>query len=225
MPLQLAPETATTARCCRAAPSSAGAATSPASSAAGRRQEPQLPDHTRGHRRQRRSPRAEGIRARCCRRRSEMLGKELRGASRGPELELWNQFTPVTALGITNATAVSARWRRTCALLSGGTIHAGQQHQALADGTVDVGSRVVTVSGITGASSMTAGYQHSCALLSTAAPSNAGAATTRAAGDGTTTDRPTRSGLGDSNATAATAGGKPHVRLAVRRHHQVLGQQ
>ena len=78
---------------------------------------------------------------------------------------------PVTVLGISNATAISAGTSNSCAVLTGGKVQCWGDNYAgqLGIGTTSLGpgiSTPVTVSGITNASTVAVGGIHACALLS-----------------------------------------------------------
>lgn len=76
------------------------------------------------------------------------------------------RLTPVEVQGVTGATAISAGYDHTCAIVTGGAVRCwgGNQVGQLGDGTVKPWSAPVTVSGIAGARGIAAGHDHTCAL-------------------------------------------------------------
>jgi alpha-tubulin suppressor-like RCC1 family protein len=82
-----------------------------------------------------------------------------------------NSNTPVTATGITNATAVAAGGNHTCALLSTGTLRCWglNQEGELGIGLPDVNNITTPadVPGLTGQTELFAGVQHTCSRTTT----------------------------------------------------------
>jgi len=80
-----------------------------------------------------------------------------------------NQTTPATVSNISSATAVSAGYSHTCALLSGGTVQCwgSGAHGRLGNGSTSDQGTPVTVSNISSATVVSAGGGHTCAELST----------------------------------------------------------
>ena len=104
------------------------------------------------------------------------------------------QSTPVSVSSISTATSVSAGYRHTCAVLSGGTVKCwgyGSYGQ-LGDGsTTSTQSTPVSVSGISTATSVSAGYWHTCVVLSGGTVKCWGYGSYGQLGDGSTTSSQT----------------------------------
>ena len=86
----------------------------------------------------------------------------------GDGFPLMNSSTPVTVSGLSEATAISAGFSHTCALLEGGTAKCwgDNEERELGDGTNSIHSPApVTVSGLSDAIAISAGGFFSCALL------------------------------------------------------------
>jgi alpha-tubulin suppressor-like RCC1 family protein len=75
--------------------------------------------------------------------------------------------TPVSVIGISSASSVTAGAAHTCARLSDGTARCWgvNLYGQLGNGTTDTSSAPVTVDGITTATNIDAGYLHTCAAL------------------------------------------------------------
>jgi alpha-tubulin suppressor-like RCC1 family protein len=76
--------------------------------------------------------------------------------------------TPVTVSGISTATAITAGYGHTCALLMGGTVQCWGPnfYGQLGNGSTTRSFTPVTVSGISTATAISAGDNHTCAILS-----------------------------------------------------------
>ena len=125
----------------------------------------------------------------------------------------WNNGSsvPVSVTGITTATAITAGFGHSCALIVGGTVKCwgGNYYGELGDGTTNGPSVPVPVSvtGITTATAITAGSSYSCALLSGGAIKCWGQNSSGELGDGTTNSSSVAvSVTGITTATAITAG-------------------
>jgi alpha-tubulin suppressor-like RCC1 family protein len=139
--------------------------------------------------------------------------------------------TPVQVSSITNASAVSAGYSHTCALLSDRTVKCWGNNKAgrLGDGSMnhghkngyeeDVSPTPVQVNGITNASAISSGADYACALLSDRTVKCWGSNLEGELGNGTATNSSTPvrvSGItnasaisaGDSHACALLSGGK-----------------
>jgi alpha-tubulin suppressor-like RCC1 family protein len=130
-----------------------------------------------------------------------------------PDFHYSNSYsaTPVLVSGITGATAISAGYSDTCALLAGGTVKCWgwNNYGEFGDGTSDFfGSATpVSVSGISGATAITSGYAHNCALVAGGAVECWGRSTYGELGDGTGADGETPVFVsGITGATAIVAG-------------------
>jgi alpha-tubulin suppressor-like RCC1 family protein len=126
--------------------------------------------------------------------------------------------TPVVVSGVTDATAITAGWDNTCALLTGGTVKCwgDDSNGQLGNGTKENGSATpVTVSGITNATAIAASGLHTCALLAGGSIDCWGANGLGELGNGTTEESLIPVAVsGITHATAITAsgdGGEPHT--------------
>jgi len=149
------------------------------------------------------------------------LGGELGdGTNTGPDEDGYGSYTPVTVLGITTATEVSAGYEHTCALLSDGrvTCWGVDSNGQLGDGsygpeiceplTAGCSTTPVLVSGITSATTIAAGAFYTCAMLADGTVNCWGQNGAGQLGNGTTTGSNTAVPVfGISSATAIAAGG------------------
>ena len=120
---------------------------------------------------------------------------------------------PVVSAGITNAVAVAAGGRHSCALLATGTIECWGQNTfgQLGNGTLSDSLTPVTVTGITNALAVTAGLDHSCALLADATIKCWGANFMGQVGNGTTTNTPIPTPVAGINTATAIQAGQLHT--------------
>ena len=112
--------------------------------------------------------------------------------------------------GISTATAITAGFGHTCAVLADGTVRCwgGNLHGNLGDGTQITRLTPVAVSGISTATAVSAGGNHTCAVLADGTARCWGGNWSGQLGDGTTTNRHTPVPVsGISTATAVSAGG------------------
>ena len=89
------------------------------------------------------------------------------GLGNGQSGDAANSSVPVQVFGITDATAITAGWRHSCALRQGGTIScwgSNNRDGELGNGTTRDSLVPVQVTGITVATAITTGSVHSCAL-------------------------------------------------------------
>ena len=127
----------------------------------------------------------------------------------GNALNTFSWTTPVTVTGITSATAITAGYYHSCALLADTTVKCWGNNLGgqLGNGTNIDSNTAVTVTGITGATAITAGYYHSCALLADTTVKCWGSSGYGQLGNGTNIDSNTAVTVtGITGATAITAG-------------------
>ena len=100
-----------------------------------------------------------------------------------------NSPTPVSVVGITNATQISLAFRHSCAILTDGTVKCWGSSVSgqLGNGSTTYSLTPVTVTGITNATQVAAGSGHTCALLSDGTVKCWGSNYYGQLGDGTTT--------------------------------------
>lgn len=121
---------------------------------------------------------------------------------------------PVDVVGLTSGvTAIAARWRHTCALMSAGGVKCwgGNHRGQLGDGTRRDRNAPVDVAGLThGVKAIACGWGHNCALLTDGGVKCWGGNHEGQLGDGTGKDRhaPVDVVMAPSEVTAVTAGGE-----------------
>jgi alpha-tubulin suppressor-like RCC1 family protein len=118
--------------------------------------------------------------------------------------------TPMSVVGISTATAISAGEDHSCALLEGGSVSCWGYNAfgQLGDGTKNASPTPLALSGIAGAIAVGAGNEHSCALLSSGKIKCWGYNGHGQLGDGTTADSLTPvEVIGIANAVKLSAGG------------------
>ncbi|MCU0832094.1 MAG: hypothetical protein MUC58_11390 [Rhizobiaceae bacterium] len=127
-----------------------------------------------------------------------------------------DSIVPVSVLGITDATAVSAGGNFACAIVAGGAVKCWGSNSSgqLGNGTFATSFPPVApnlVVGITGATAISAGDQHACAVLGTGQVQCWGAGSNGRLGNNSTASQATPVAVsGITNATSVEAGNGSH---------------
>ncbi len=132
-----------------------------------------------------------------------------------------DSLTPIDVAGLTSGvSAITARWRHTCALTSAGGVKCwgGNHHGEVGDGARTDRNSPVDVVGLTnGVKAIASGWRHVCALMTDGGVRCWGSNHAGQLGDGTGIDRktPVDAVVAPSGVTAIAAGGEHSCALAM----------